>query len=386
MKPVLDILAQETAWHTEKLRSFATQNFVNIRFSDNLMILNYQDDIENDEWNDFNSQCRGIIFDLHTKALIAHPYDKFFNLDAHPETKSHLLPYSSGYEIAEKYDGSMVTAFEWQGQVRFATRSSFDNLQTNLAATIFTSKYPKLSEVPFQKYTLVFEIISPENQMIIPTTENDLILIGVRDLIENRMLSYAEVINFAKPYELRPLSLIAKTFDALLSEAKDGNTDTFEEGWVVRFGTGLYVKMKTWQYLAHRHIQSLGLTKKQLLKTYCDANKSQWEKFVMNLPTSETQEAVSQFGALIDAKFLEISAQAAEYYQGFSHIDSQKDFALAIQTAVPQKFVVLLFNLRSGKSLEISIRKKYEDHIQDALLEDVVHPAMIKEWAFAQKD
>lgn len=370
----------------EKLERFAKANFVNTRRHENLLLLNYQDDINHDEWNDFNSQCRGLIIDLASKSCIAHPYDKFFNIDSHPSTKIDALPLSSGYEVSRKYDGSMITCFSADNRVRFATRSSFENAQTQLAEELYLAKYPTLSQVPFSRFTLIFEVMSSSFDMIIPTSENDLILIGVRDLVQQTMLRYSDVIKFANEYQLHALSLTNHPFEDLLDLARDGNETQYDEGWVVRFENGQYVKVKTWQYLAFRYIQQLGLTKKQLIRNYCESKPEKWQSFIEKVPTHAAREAVISFSKLIDQHLIQVEQTIKDVYQGFAHIDHPKDFAEAIRANAPEHMASLLFSHRSGKPLSTCIRLKYSLFVDSDDFAEPVHPSMIKEWAFAKKD
>lgn len=386
MKSVTDIITEKTDWNMEELERFAKANFVNTRRQENLLLLNYEDDIDHDQWNDFNSQCRGLIIDLESKSCIAHPYDKFFNIDTHPSTKIDALPLSSGYEISRKYDGSMITCFSSDNRVRFATRGSFENAQTQLAEELYLAKYPTLSQVPYSRFTLIFEVMSPSFDMIIPTSENDLILIGVRDREQQTMLCYSDVIKFAQDYQLQALSLTNHRFEDLLAQARDGNETQYDEGWVVRFENGQYVKVKTWQYLAFRYIQHLGLTKKQLIRNYCESKAEKWQSFLENVPTLAAREAVIAFSKLIDQHFIQVEQNIKNVYQGFAHIDHPKDFAEAIRTNAPEHMASLLFSYRSGKPLLIGIRLKYGSFIDSDNFAEPVHPSMIKEWAFSKKD
>lgn len=379
------IIATETGWNVERLAAFARGNLVELRMRGDLALLNYQENIPNESWNDFNRQCRGVILDRCAREVVAHPYDKFFNLDAHPETEFGVLPLATGYEIAEKYDGTMITAFRWQRQLGFATRASFDNMQARLADKVYRSRYPGIADIPFEAYTPVFELIAPENQLIVPCGETDLILTGVRDMASNTMLRYGEVVAFARAYALQPPALVEVDFETLYLRARENGKAVLEEGWVIRFGTGLYVKLKTWQYLTQRHIQALGLTGRQLLKTYCESSADQWAAFLSALPAG-TQAAVRVFGAAVEEKIGGVVNQAKRYYGQFSGIECQKDFACAIREQVPKQYVNVLFHLRTGKPLEPLIRRNHETFFPDCAGMEAVTPEMLKEWAFQQKD
>jgi RNA ligase len=383
MKPISQIVEKNTGWKKSELIEFAKQNRVEVRQEGNLMLLNYEEDIPNLAWNDFNRQCRGLILDIAQKTLVAHPYDKFFPLDSHPDTQFNTLPLSSGYEIAIKYDGTMITTFSYKNVIRFATRSAFDNTQIKMAQQLYNKRYPQLKQIDLSQYTLIFELVSPQNRIIVSYDESDLILLCVRKLVNNHLLSYSQTIEFAKRYDLKPVSLLQQDFMSVLKIAKEGSNHAIEEGWVIRFGNGLYVKLKTWQYIAYWHIQRRGLTKKRLTNRYCQMSLKEWSEFLESLPPV-FREAVEQFGQDLQARIDLFSEKIYEEYEKFSQIESQKAFAMTIKKEVPQEWHSFFFALRSGKALEPLIRRKFQK--EDLSAEVVIPLSMIREWAFNQKD
>lgn len=361
------------------------QSQVHYREHSGLVILNYMDDIYNHNWNDFNKQSRGVILDLAQKKIIAHPFDKFFNLNAHPETMLDVLPFALGYTIAHKYDGSMITTFKHHNEVHFATRMSFQNPQTDLATQVYQQRYPQLSTLPLEDFTFIFELVAPENQIIINYTQADLILIGIRDLKHNRLLSHHEILDFAKQHQLQAPELIKTSFESLYKIAHHGNSETMEEGWVIAFNNSLFVKLKTWQYLAQVHINRLGLARKQLLKSYCEMNTAQWQNFLNKLPI-EIRDVVKNYGNSIQLQIDNTIVKAQDLYQKYQHIESQKDFAMLVQTECPPEYASLIFLLRKHKSPDFIIKKSPENFLTDEQTEEIIQPIMIKEWAWKMSD
>lgn len=384
MRSVLEILEHEGCWDEASLRAFAARNKVDVRRHGSLALLDYQEDILIDQWNDFNRQCRGLIVDLEARALVAWPFDKFFNLGQHPETAHEALPVGAGYEMAIKYDGSMLTGFAHGGQVRFATRSSFDNAQTRLAGEVAGRRYGGLRQVDMSRYTPVFELVGPDNVVTVRYDDTDLMLIGVRDRETRRMFGYAETATFAGQHGLRPAERVPGDLESLIRQSREGAGD-FHEGWVVRFDTGLFVKVKTWQYLAHVQAQRMGLGRKRLVDRYCKASGDEWGKFVAGLPP-QAREAVAAFGAEIQRRLLAFCAEVDALHAGFSHLDSQKDYSLAVQANAPRNMHSFLFARRAGRPLEAIARARWADIAALDQGDEIVTPAMIREWALARTD
>jgi len=376
MKPITQLIEENTYWQENELTAFAKQNKVKILQEGDLILLNYEDSIPNLAWNDFNRQCRGLVLDLKQKMLVAHPFDKFFMLDSHPDTQFNRLPLSTRYEIATKYDGTMITAFSHQNVLRLTTRFSFNNSQIKMAQQLLKGHYPQIEQIDLTQLTLIFELVSPKNRLIVPYEETDLILIGVRDLIKNQMFSYSQTREFAERHALKPLTLLQDDFQSAVNRAKEGNEQALEEGWVIQFEKGLYVKLKTWQYLANLRICQYSLTKKRLAERYCQ-NPQNWPQFLESLP-AVIRETIEVFGQELQDKIDALFEQVYEYYQKFSQIVSQKEFAMTIKQEVPSDFLGFLFMLHSGKPIEHMIRKKIKENYSSP--ETVIPLSIIKEW------
>lgn len=385
MQDIADIITQATAWDFESLESFAERNLVKVRRNGSLVILNYIDDIRNQDWNDFNRQCRGTIVDLDQKRSVARPFDKFFNLDSHPDTERNQLPLDKPFEVSRKYDGSMITVFVADRKIRFATRSAFDSPQATLAEREFLRLHHNVAQDAISPYTLVFEFISSSDPHIVPADGDSLILIGARSLDTNMMLPYAKVQELAQSQGFRAPEMVNQNLNGLFAQAENGRHERLEEGWVIRFETGLYLKLKTWQYLAQVQIRRLGLTRTQLVKTYCALDHDHWLKFVSTLP-QQVMEPVLRYGASIQSEVDRFAAEIHAAYQGLSGIDSQKDFALAVRNQAPPEYWSLLFGLRAGKAIDADIRKRFAESMAAQMPGEPVTPEMLKEWAFEKND
>jgi hypothetical protein len=384
MRSILEILDGEGAWEEAALTAFAARNFVQVRRQGPLALLDYRDDLRTEHWNDFNRRCRGLIVDLEARAVVAWPFDKFFNLGQHPETQWEALPRDAGYEVAVKYDGSMLTGFAHAGRVRFATRSSFDNHQTRVAAEVADRRFQGLRRVDLGRYTPVFELVGPDNAQAVRYDETDLVLIGVRDRESGRMLGYAETAAFAAQHGLRPADRVPADLESLLRQSREGLGE-FAEGWVVRFDTGLFVKVKTWQYLAHVQAQRMGLTRRRLVERFFQSEAEAWGRFVAGLP-DPARAAVAAFGEALGAALAGFCAEVEALHARFAHLEAQKDYSLALQQHAPRELHPFLFARRAGRPLAPVARTRWSGVEALAHGEEVVTPAMIREWALTRTD
>ncbi len=85
--------------------------------------------------------------------LVAYPFHKFFNLGEFEWLRKENLPRPK--RVFEKLDGTMVSVFEYDGQLRAATRKRLDE------DSLFAKKALELLEDFEPKGTHVFELLGP---------------------------------------------------------------------------------------------------------------------------------------------------------------------------------------------------------------------------------
>ena len=117
----------------KRLQQHCEQNLVYMRESERfptVVMLHYAEEAHFDQkWNQFNSMCRGLIVDMKNKRILAHPFNKFFNIDERPETKYSLLEKMGDFEVSEKLDGSLLILFKDPNTDKYfvTTKGSFDS-------------------------------------------------------------------------------------------------------------------------------------------------------------------------------------------------------------------------------------------------------------------
>ena len=207
-----------------------------------LYIVNYTHQCQfNGPWDDVTMQCRGLIYD-DMGNVIARPFRKFWNLNdsRFPETQEANLPADLP-EITKKYDGSLGIFWRYERDWGIATRGSFISDQskwaTEWAKRIDIGCFPST-------YTPLFEIIYPENRIVVNYDFSGLVLltmIGIeygdepsRRLLESR----------ARTAGCR----MVERFDKSLAECVADNSKN-EEGYVLRWPNGLRIKVKLPEYV-----------------------------------------------------------------------------------------------------------------------------------------
>jgi T4 RnlA family RNA ligase len=206
-----------------------------------LRILNYTQKTQFDwHWNNETKQCRGLIVDNNWN-IVARPFQKFFSY----EQLNGVVP-NEPFTAYEKMDGSLGILYHVDGVPYIATRGSFTSPQAERATEIYRRKYRKVKVD--QSMTYLFEIIYPENQIVVNygNTE-DLILLAVIETETGDELPLPNIgFTVVKQYDITE-------FKQLLEQQNDDR-----EGFVVRFQSGQRVKIKFDEYKRlHKIITSL---------------------------------------------------------------------------------------------------------------------------------
>ena len=182
---------------------------VSINENENLMLLKYNECIWNTGWHNYAKECRGKIIDKNTLSIVSYPFDKFFNLNENKDSEetfvSEKIREAKKVSLTNKLDGSTIIVSKYNGEPLITTNGAFKNEQTEWAKEIFNEKYSTFINNVQANYTFVFELIHPDNRIIINYGDTkDLYLIAVRDnkLLENGLLSYTDMCNMAHQYQL----------------------------------------------------------------------------------------------------------------------------------------------------------------------------------------
>lgn len=280
-------------------------------------------------------ECRGLILDESANwAVVAWPYTKFFN---HDEGHAAKIDWKTA-KAYEKADGSLMILYWYGKQWNVATSGTPDasGIAHNSGVTfseLFWRTWKHLGyELPtIRTVTYMFELMTPENRVVVPHVTPRIVLHGARDLHNHREMSpeFFQHSNWEKvrTYDLRTISDIVAAA-AILNPMES-------EGFVVVDADFHRVKVKSPQYVAIHHLKD-GLSERRMLEL---------------VRTNEGSEFLAYFPELkplfdeIKAKYDALVADIEMNYERLKDIVVQKDFALQ---ATKTRFPGALFALRSG--------------------------------------
>ena len=195
---------------------------------------------------------RGHVYNLFTGECVAWAFPKFFNLGENQDALADKFPWDQPYEIMEKLDGWLGVLYRHEGKFKVATRGSFHS-SGSLWATQAAQAFD-FSCLP-DEATLVFEIITPEQRIILDYgSERRLVILAAFNRHTGEEFPRAQVEEWAGAIGLPLVPLLgAMSLADLLRQQKE--LEKFE-GFVIRFCDGRRVKVKTDWYLGIARIMA----------------------------------------------------------------------------------------------------------------------------------
>jgi RNA ligase len=306
-------------------------------------------------WNHVTDKCRGLIVDAEG-TLVARPFEKFWNLDdaRHPETLTANLPATPPV-LTRKLDGSLGVGYPLDGTWHIATRGSFTSDQAVWASRWLAENSPSIWPAG---YTPLFEIVFPENQIVVRYDFAGLVLLALVHIETGEELDYADLLQHGQRNNMR----VVESFDRPLAACLEEDVPN-EEGYVAAWPrpgtTPLRVKIK---YATYSRLHKL-LTQTTSLTI--------WEMLRDGLDIGEvTKDVPAEFRTWIDAierrlrgeyQAIEDAAQTAfASYPGEKNIADaaqKKEFALWV-LANHAPLSGILFAIVAGKPYDAIIWKQ----------------------------
>ncbi len=196
-------------------------------------------------WDDVTRNARGHVYDLHTGECVARAFPKFFNLGENDESMPDRFPWERPYEILEKVDGWLGVLYRHAGQFKVASRGSFHSPGAAWATAHVQGL--DLSCLP-DEATLCFEIVTPEQRIILDYgDERRLVVLAAFNRLTREEYPRPQVEEWAARIGLPAVPVLGHlSLEDLLHRQKELRK---VEGFVIRFGDGRRVKVKTEWYL-----------------------------------------------------------------------------------------------------------------------------------------
>jgi RNA ligase len=344
----------QTIFHPDQLERRVAEGWLRRQRSGNLQIFNYTEATQyGRKWDKYTRACRGLILDAEYN-LVALPFEKFFNVG---EADCPALPEGRevSFEAYEKVDGSLGIWFFHEGEWRVATRGSFDNDYTAWAY----QHRPDLTNFPMH-WTVMTEICMPADLDGMPRAvkhEPGVYYLGATDLYSIQGLNNGDVCPSTTVHLWKgPIAGLlpdAASIDELTHKAKHHKGT---EGWVIRYRTGLRVKVKTaWYLQIFRAISTLN--EKHVKELMLKAGLDEWLK---DFPEELQDEARAIYDG-IQGRFVTrreaimrdfARLQSESFSMSRDYRENRKAFALAVKDHGEKSY---LFALYDGNTIDAKL-------------------------------
>ncbi|WRZ89565.1 T4 RnlA family RNA ligase [Streptomyces sp. NBC_01007] len=205
-------------------------------------------------WTAVTLRCRGLVAEDGTGEIVAWPFPKFFNVPEHSLGHDHAraLP-DEPFEVYDKIDGSLGIVFHYDRRWRVASKGSFTSEQARWAQRRLDERSTG-GLVPGGTY--LAEIVYPGNRIVVDYGDrHDLVLLGAYDAdgrerpLGSVAHEWAGIGTVVRRWPAPPLAELLRL--AAADTRPDGRPTTglAEEGYVVRYASGLRAKAKLAEYV-----------------------------------------------------------------------------------------------------------------------------------------
>lgn len=369
------MLSIQEFFKNNSLDELSKQFGIKVKIYEKFIGLNY-DQIESPKTHQITMECRSLKLIKGTWEVASRAFDRFFNYGECPD-QYEGFDFSKAI-ITEKVDGSIVPIWyniidnRWEISSKSAIfgESFINNTEKTFRQGVLDIL--KMDEYKFQQffnehanklYTYIFEYIGPDNFIVTPYKENQLVMIGIRDIFSNnkKYRPLEEMKNFVEKLSgnVRLFKIYnLNSFDDIMQSMKDFKN--MEEGYVVwDMKNDLRVKVKSPQYVALHHIRgkNLNTTKEGLINVVING---EIDEVIVYFP--HLKDKLQNIKTLFDDIIVHISST----YESLKIIESQKEYA---KEALKYKFSALLFSARKNNtSIEHELFNSSNDYKLKLLL------------------
>lgn len=317
-------------------------------------------------------ECRGIMFVVHgdvAQRLASFPQSKFFNLNENPMTMN--LDLSTIVSFEPKVDGSLISTYLHDGRLRLKSKGSINSDQA-IAAMAFldlpkNQQFKKaLEECASSHYTVNCEWVGPNNRIVLGYDTDRLIVLNIRDNIsgktyyfsnnEDEMRDLLTIIDHTVTDFHHPTQVLGDPASFVAAIPSMNGI----EGFVVRFASGMCVKVKTVWYLNLHHTKDSVTNPRRLFEAVVDECVDDlrslfYEDTVAILMIDKMQQTV-------DGIYNHTIATVERFYNDNKDL-SRKDFAIKGRAELPNLYFGLVMNLYLGKTNDYKsfLKAKYKE-------------------------
>jgi len=350
-----------------------------------LYIWNYSEIVQAHRlWTPTLMKCRGLITDVNGK-IVARSFNKFFNIEEY--TNIHLNGNLNGnlnfdglpdtdFRVFDKADGSLGILFHYNGSWMFSSRGSFTSEQAYKGLQMF--KRNKKAKDLDTRYSYVFEIIYPENRIVVDYDDKEALIFlaafcpeqdtEILDINDTCVFTYMKNQGFEVIEEYKDVDNIQS-----LKELNIKN----REGHVVRYSNGLRLKIKFENYLAIHKLLSR-LTVKNIFILFTEEKKvediiehvpDEYHKFIIDTYNKFAElydKIYTESKAIVDSNFLKDCSKKDSCISKKDSCISKKDFVKNVGDHIYKRVIFSMFDKKFRKSFIYDIiEREFENKFKE---------------------
>jgi hypothetical protein len=306
---------------------------------------------------DFNyeicKEARGVILDKFDWSVVQRGFDKFFN---YGEKYADELDWNSS-KVMEKVDGSIIKCSYYKDKWLISTNNSINAFETHLHndnrlmetdnkfetfGQLFTHAFDMNLLKDYSKsYTYIFEIVSPENRIVVPYEKPEVIFLGSRHRgtgVESApMENFFSGIRIPKKYGLSSLEEVIQSAESLPFS---------DEGYVVVDDSFKRIKVKSPSYVAAHHLANNGTVSVKNVVEMIQTGES--EEYLTYFP--ENKIAFEKVESALKKLNHQLHLLVDDYEKRKDSFETRKDLAMHYQH---EQYKSLIFKMASNPSYTI---------------------------------
>lgn len=324
----------------DKLNSLIEEGLISSRPHETLplKILNYTAQCQYKAvWIHETVTCRGLIIN-NENLIVARPFQKIFN---YGQVRPPNFALTKQPVVTRKMDGSLFIAACYEDTLVTSTRGSFHSEQADFGRMWLKINHPKW--LPPQNVTYLFEVIYPENKIVVDYDFSGLVLIAIIDNDTGADLPLWEsnwpgqvVDQFRDIKDMQQAYLLATS-----------NKFTHEEGlvacWEQYQAPSFRQKFKHPRYI-ELHRLFTGTSSKTIWEALVNGT---WDEVKVNLP-DELYQWADKIALDLNLKFIEYISRVMLEFHAIPKDLTRKRFA---EIAHKSEYKAALFKLLDGKDI-----------------------------------
>ena len=297
-------------------------------------------------------ECRGIAFDSVTGDIIRRPFHKFFNVSEREETQADKVDLSLPHIVLEKLDGSMICPFIVDGDIIWGTKMAAPEFHETVSR--FVSDKPEYEEfvrlVIQNGFSPIFEWCSRKNRIVIDYPEDQLILTGMRDMVNGGYFVHSamEVLSYSNKSAPIPIVRAFSPINDMKQFIDYVSCIDDSEGFVIRFDNGQMLKAKSHWYLQIHKAKEAILQDRNIVSLILDEHL---DDVKAHLPT-EGRDRLTAFEDEFNTEVGAVVVKIADILYDIVGKMDRKTFALEVASDLDPYIRPIVFKNFEGYSLE----------------------------------